>query len=85
MLGKRMGFASFIATLSKLAGRHRFKPPLTLPARLDCLLDSSAGQAPFLVDLPKLRSHFLLKHLEQLVDPACFNLAVRRHFIDHVW
>jgi len=32
----------------------------------------------------KLRSHFPLKHLEQLVDPAGFNLAVRRYFIDHV-
>lgn len=38
----------------------------------------------FLSVYRKLRSPFPLKHLEQLVDPAGFNLAVRRHFIDEV-
>jgi len=37
MLGKRMGFASFIATMFKLVGRHRFMPLHILPARLDYL------------------------------------------------
>ena len=32
----------------------------------------------------KLRSHFPLKHLEQLVNPTGFNPAVRRHFIEYV-
>ena len=39
----------------------------------------------FLSICRKSGSHFPLKHLEQLVDPAGFNLAVRRHFIDEVW
>jgi len=43
MLGKRMGFVSFTATMFKLAGRHRFMPPHILPARLDYLPHSSAG------------------------------------------
>jgi hypothetical protein len=43
MLGKRMGFVSFIATMFKLVGRHRFMPPHILPARLDYLPHSSAG------------------------------------------
>jgi hypothetical protein len=58
MPGKRMGFASFIATLSKLAGRHRFTLPHTLPARLDCLLHSSKEQAPLLVNLPEVTLPF---------------------------
>jgi hypothetical protein len=32
MREKRMGFASFIATTSKLTGRHRFTPPHVLEA-----------------------------------------------------
>mgnify|MGYP006957730775 CR=1 FL=1 len=43
MLGKRMGFVSFIATMFKLAGRHRFMQSHALAMRLDCLLHSSAG------------------------------------------
>ena len=39
----------------------------------------------FLSVCRQLGSHFPLKHLEQLVDPAGFNLAVRRHFINEVW
>ena len=79
-----MVFAPSTARISKLAGRHRFASPLNLLARLDCLPHSFARWTPFLVDRWKLRSHFPLKHLEQLVDPAGFNLAVRRHFIDEV-
>jgi hypothetical protein len=33
----------------------------------------------------ELHSHFPLKYLELLIDPAGFNLAVRRQFIDQVW
>jgi len=43
MLEKRMGFVPFIATMFRLAGRHRFMPPHILSTRLDCLLHSSAG------------------------------------------
>ena len=38
----------------------------------------------FLPICREVRSHFPLEHLEQLGNPAGFNLAVRRHFIDHV-
>ena len=58
MLGKRMGFASFIATRFKLAGRHRFMQSHALAMQLDCLRHSSAGQAPLLVDLPEVRLPF---------------------------
>jgi len=46
--------------------------------------DAPVGQAHLLVDLPELRFHRPLKHLEQLVDPAGFNLAVRCQCIDQV-
>jgi hypothetical protein len=58
MLGKRMGFVSFIATMFKLAGRHGLVPPHTLATQLNSLLRSSAGQAPLLVDLPEVRLPF---------------------------
>ena len=58
MLGKRMGFASFIATMFKLAGRHGLVPPHTLATQLNSLLRSSAGPAPLLVGLPEVTLPF---------------------------
>jgi hypothetical protein len=58
MLGKRTGFASFIATRFKLAGRHGLVPPHTLATQLDSLLRSSVGQAPLLVGLPEVTLPF---------------------------
>jgi hypothetical protein len=46
--------------------------------------DAPVGRAHLLADRWKTRSCLSLKHFEQLIDPAGFNLAVRRHLIDHV-
>ncbi|MCG3776093.1 MAG: hypothetical protein JW395_2942 [Nitrospira sp.] len=58
MLGKRMGFVSFIATRSKLAGRHGLVSPHTLATQPDSLPRSSAGQMPLLVGLPEITLPF---------------------------
>jgi hypothetical protein len=47
--------------------------------------DAPVGQAHLLSICRKVRSSLPLKHLEQLIDPAGLNFAVRCHFIDHAW
>ena len=98
MREKRMGFASCIATMLKPSGGHRFIRSPAPESRPDCLRrfpqmekcaerdqeDATVNRRIFLATCRKLPSHFPLKHLEQLIDPAGFNLAVRRRFIDHV-
>ena len=43
--------------------------------------DAPVGQAHLLVDLQEVTLQLSLKHLEQLINPAGVNLAVRRHLI----
>jgi hypothetical protein len=68
---------------SSLAG---IDSPRSTPCRRDLIVFRTLpwGRHMFLSICRKLRCHFPLEHLEQLVNPAGFNLAVRRHFIDHV-